>query len=338
MAIIESVAEGKGAKILTALVIGVILALLIHIGLGGSTMVGPLDVVREISKGDTGGEDPLNSIVWRIRFPRACAAALIGLILGGVGAAFQSLLRNPLAEPYVLGVASGAALGGAAWSVLGLTAVAAGLGQVAFAFLGGLLSLSIVLATGRRQSMESILVSGVVIGSMLSAILSMLVLMSGQDSNQLLRWLLGSTSPMFWERVAVLGVCAFVGLPLLWRQGRKLNAFTLGEESASRLGIDVKRVRQSVLGIGTILMGAVVGIAGIIPFLGLAAPHAARRLVGGDARWLIPSSALSGGILLTLADVLAQRMRPGAELPLGAVTALLGAPVLLALMRRNRLA
>jgi iron complex transport system permease protein len=320
-------------SVLAACVVG---AFLLHVSLGGSSQIGPVQILREIGAGDTGGGDATNSIVWRIRLPRACAAGLVGALLASVGAAFQLLFRNPLAEPYVLGVSSGAALGGSLAIVLGFSGTMMGLGQTGMAFAGGLGSLFLVLAFGKKARMETTLLAGVVIGSMLSALLSMILLLSGQDSNVLLRWLLGSTSPMFWERVAVLAIVLAIGLVLLMRTGRLLNAFALGESTAARLGVDVRSLRMQVLIVGSAMTAAAVGTVGIIPFVGLAAPHAARKLLGPDARWNLPASALCGASLLLLADVLAQRLRPGMEIPLGAVTAFLGAPALLFLLRSRQ--
>lgn len=336
MAIILAVPRRRALLILAALACLAFASLLLHISLGGSTQIGPFDLIQQISRGDAGGQDAVNTIVWRIRLPRACAAALVGALLASVGAAFQLLFRNPLAEPYVLGVSSGAALGGSLAVVIGVSAAAAGLGQTALAFLGGIASLLLVMAIGRGRRVETTLLAGVVVGSMLSAVLSMILLMAGRDSNQLLRWLLGSTSPMFWERVALLAIVLAVGLALLLRTSRRLNAFAMGESAALRLGVDAPKLRRQILLVGSAMAAAAVGTVGIIPFVGLAAPHAARRLLGPDARWNLPASALMGASLLLLADVLAQRLRPGIEIPLGAVTAFLGAPALLALLRRRQ--
>lgn len=301
----------------------------------------PAQVVAELFRGDQSGlGTPENAIVWQIRLPRAVAAAFVGGLLGVVGAAFQALFRNPLADPYVLGVSSGAAVGGTAANLLGFGTLAGGLAGAGAAFVAGLLSLWLVVALASRRGrveVSTMLVAGVVVGALLSSMLTLLILASGEDSNRVLRWLLGSLTPMTWGRVALAGVAMIGGGLVLFRQTRRLNAFAVGEASAQRLGVDPARLRRVVLVAGTALAAVAVGVAGVIPFLGLVAPHIARRLVGVDLRPSLPAAAFAGMAILTLADVASQRIVAGSELPVGAVTAVLGAPALLVLLRARSL-
>lgn len=309
----------------------------IAIAVGGSVTIAPSRVWGELWRGDV-GLTPENVILWRIRLPRCVACLLVGAILGAVGSGFQAFFRNPLAEPYVVGVSSGAAVGGTAALILGLASWAGGLGTLALAFAGGLASLGLVLALARRRGVievHTLLLAGVVIGSMLSAALSVMLIAAGQDSGRILRWLLGSMTPMDWQKILVLLVVLAAGMPLMWSQARRLNVVAAGEASARYLGVDHAALRRLVLLAGTAMAAATVGAVGIIPFLGLIAPHIARRLVGADLRWSLPGSALVGAALLILADLMAQRVVPQAELPVGAVTALLGAPLLIGLLRRT---
>lgn len=320
---------------LLGLAVGV--ALLLHIGIGSSLWLSPIQVASEIVAGDQGHEgSTANVVVWQVRLPRALGCLLVGAILGSVGAAFQALFRNPLAEPYVVGVSSGAAVGGSLALVAGIGAAGYGLGGLGLAFLGGMGSLGLVVALARRRGtvdVHTLLVAGVVVGSLLAALLSLVLLAAGQDTNQVLRWLLGSMTPMFWPRILILSLALVMGLLVLVRDTRRLNAFSVGEDTAQRIGVDTSGLKRRVLLSGTAMASIAVGSVGIVGFLGLVAPHLARRTFGIDLRGSLPASAGIGAILLIGADLLAQRAVPGIELPVGAVTALLGAPALLVLLR-----
>lgn len=321
---------------------------LLHIGFGSTALLSPGEVIREIFNGPGGGNTE-SVVVWSIRLPRALACLFTGGILGIVGSAFQALFRNPLAEPYVVGVSSGAAVGGALAEVAGLGSVLWGLGQVGLSFLGGLASLGLVMFLSRRAGVTrtgTLLLSGVVLGSMLSALLSLVLLAAGRDTNQLLRWLLGDATSVTWPKVSILVLGFFICAFALSRIGSGLNAMAIGEETARRLGIETVKLRNVVLILGTAAVAATVGAVGVIGFLGLVAPHIARTIFGVDWRRSLPASLLIGSILLLGADALAQRgipaltealgVTPVTDIPLGVVTALIGAPSLLILLRKTR--
>lgn len=322
-------------------------ALIIHLAAGSSEpgqpfllRMSPMDVLQHLFAGPDGGADadPFHHIVWQIRLPRALACVFVGALLGSVGSAFQALFRNPLAEPYIVGVSSGAAAGGAMALVLGLGAWAFGMGILFFAFLGGAGSLMLVLAiAGRRgrTDVHTLLLSGVVVGAMLASVLSLILYSAGADANQILRWMLGSATPMHWNRVAVLAIVFLAGALVLFPQGKRLNALAVSDETAQRLGVDTKKLKRSVLTAGTAMTAVAVGSVGVIGFLGLVAPHIARRILGIDWRWSMSGAAICGAAILVLADVLAQRVLPGGEVPVGVITAILGAPFLLVLLRRE---
>lgn len=304
---------------------------------GGSSAVTVADVLSEIAKGNT-GDSTANVIIWEVRLPRTLAAILAGAILGAVGAAFQAFFRNPLAEPYVIGVSSGAGLGGTVAVVLGLSQALSMLGTVALAFVGGLLSLWLVVTLAKRHGavqVETLLLAGVVTSAMLSALMTTVLMLGGHDTGRILRWLLGSLTPMFPERLIAMAVALAVGFAVLQAQTRVLNAFSVSEFSSERLGVDPRRLRGSVLVTGTAMVAVAVGSVGIIGFLGLLAPHIARRLVGIDLRWSLAASAFAGSALLLVADLMAQNLHPDYELPVGAVTALIGAPALLWLLKKR---
>jgi iron complex transport system permease protein len=259
-------------------------------------------------------------------------------MLGIVGASFQSLFRNPLAEPYTVGVSSGAAVGGVLSLVLGWSSWFGGLGTMALAVVGGLLSLMLVFGLAQRRGVidvPSLLLGGVVIGSLLAALTTLILYLAGEDTNRVLGWLLGSMTPMLWERVLILSIVLLIGTAILLIQGRKLNAFAIDETVAQHLGINTSRLKWVVLLTGTAMASVCVGAVGIIGFLGLVSPHIARRLLGVDWRMSMPGALMIGPMLLLIADMLSQRVIAGIEIPVGAVTALIGAPFLLVLLRRE---
>ncbi|HVT11212.1 MAG TPA: iron ABC transporter permease [Fimbriimonadaceae bacterium] len=339
----------QAARAITfALIAITLLAFLLHVGYGSTAMLSPLDVARELLHGPTGASRA-NDVVWQVRLERGLACLLIGGILGAVGSAFQALFRNPLADPYIVGVSSGAAIGGVLVELGGLTGFLGGLSQDLAAFAGGILSLGLVMAlAGRRggTNVVTLLLAGVVVGSMLAALLSLAILAAGQDTNHLLRWLMGSTSEARWPSIALLTVALIVGGFVLVRQAKALNAFAIGEETARRLGINTGRLKAVVLVTGTAMTAFAVGTAGIIAFLGLVAPHISRGLLGTDWRRSLAGSMIVGSGLMLLADVLTQRAIPAAtqafgltpvvDLPVGVVTAIIGAPTLLIVLRRTR--
>lgn len=318
--------KGFRARIAAA-ALATVVAFLAHLALGGSLWYPPLEVARALCGQ---GTPETVTVVLDLRFPRALAALGVGLGLGATGAAFQALFRNPLAEPYVVGVSSGAAVGGTLMILLGWAGAA---GTMVGSVAGGVLVLAAVLALARQG--DRVVVAGIVAASALSGLLTVNLVAAGEDSNQILKWLLGSTTPMDHARAATVTVASMVGGLVLWWNGRQLNALKTGEQTAERLGVDVVRATRTVVGVGGTLASLAVGTAGIVGFVGLAAPHISRGLVGHDERKALPVSACLGAFLLLTADVVAQRALPVGELPLGAVTAVLGAPVVYALLRRG---
>ncbi len=313
---------------------GIVAVFLCYLALG-SVGYPILDIAKHLLSGDSGGSDPLNTIVWRIRLPRACACLFIGGTLAAIGSIFQSLFRNPLAEPYVIGVSSGASVGGTLAILFGVTQ---GLLRILSATLGALGSLILVLLIARRRegmNMQSIILGGVVIGSLLSGLTTLNLSLAGQDSGKILFWLLGSATPMYWDRVFILLFGFVVSVIVLIRNSRGLNAFSVSEFMAERQGVDIRRLRWECLSIGSLATGIVVGSAGVIGFVGLVGPHIARRILGNDVRKFGPLACILGSGILLFADLLAQRLKPGTELPLGAVTAIIGAPVLLWLLKQQ---
>lgn len=306
----------------------------VYLGFSGSVALGFSGIVD----GLLGRNELAETVIWQLRLPRLVAGLIAGFGLGAVGAVFQTLLRNPLAEPYVMGVSSGAGVAGALVISFGLGGVLGGSLMSLGGVVGGILTLGLVFGLSgwsKKSDVVRLILSGVVVGSMLASVTTLVLLFGGRDTNVVMRWLLGSLTPMHWERVGVMAVFVGIAFGLAWRQARVLNAFAFSEELAGRLGVDSRRVMIGQLVAGTCAVGAIVGSAGIVGFVGLVAPHLARSLVGPDLRKCLGLSGWLGAGLIVGSDFLAQRIWAGAELPVGAVTAVVGSPLLLVLLRRS---
>jgi iron complex transport system permease protein len=262
---------------------------------------------------------------------------VVGTGLAVAGATFQGLLRNPLADPYVLGTASGAALGAAIAVLIPVRTVLLEFGLLhSLAFLGALLSVTVVYKLSRTSPLSpltSLLLTGYAVGSLLSAGLAMAMYLSGTGLRVIFSYLLGGFDGTNWTRLAVAAPLIIGGSLLILMRARALNGFLLGEEAAANLGVDVKRERTILLALASLVTAAGVAVAGLIGFVGLVVPHLVRLLVGPNARYVLPISALFGASLLAAADVVA-RMLGG--VPVGVVTAVIGAPFFLVLLRRAR--
>jgi iron complex transport system permease protein len=326
-------ARSRSAGLLTllALLVGSIL-----IGLAiGPAEIAPSQVWEAIRPG--GAASPERDIVLVVRLPRVIAAALAGGALAVSGVLFQALLRNPLAEPYLLGVSSGAALGAVVVLSLGF---AVGPAVVGLAALGGaLLAIATVFrvaySTGRLDTRVLIL-AGVVVASFFGAgVMLVLTLSEGRTTRSALLWTMGSFGHASWGMIAALAAYALPAAVAAFALSRHLNALALGEESAAHLGTEVERIKWVSYLIASLLAAAAVSVGGVIGFVGLVVPHAVRLLWGVDHRFLVPMSFLAGGTLLALADALARTVARPLEVPVGVVTALLGVPFFIVLLRRG---
>jgi iron complex transport system permease protein len=275
------------------------------------------------------------TIVFELRLPRVLTAMFVGAALALAGATFQGLLRNPLADPYVLGTASGAALGAAIAFIIPVQFALLGLGLVhVFAFVGALAAVAVVYRISRLgalSSLTSVLLTGYAVGSLLAAGLALTMYVSGNNLRQIFFYMLGSFSLASWPQLLVAVPLIGAGSAIILSRARALNALLLGEQTAAHLGVDVHRERIVLLGAATLVTAASVAISGLIGFVGLVVPHLVRLVVGPNARALLPLSAIYGASFLALADLVARV--PG-ELPVGVVTAIIGAPFFLYLLRR----
>ena len=306
----------------------------------GSRLLSPLDVWRALV-GDASGDPLVRVIVWELRLPRTLLAAMVGAALAMAGASFQALFRNALADPYVIGASSGAALGATLAMTLGWSVGLAGFGPLPLAaFLGalGAVLITLLLAEGagtEAGSVASLLLAGTALGAMLSAAVSFLLVWRDQPWFQVFNWLLGSFSGRTWVQVAVGWPYLAVSAVALWLASRPLDALAGGDAVAQSLGLAVRPARLAVIAAATLAVAVAVAVSGIIGFIGLIAPHAARSLFGAGHRRLLPASGLLGAILLVWADVGARTVLAPVEIPVGIVTALIGGPFFLVLLRRR---
>lgn len=277
------------------------------------------------------------TIVWELRLPRVVAGMAVGAGLACAGTVFQALLRNPMADPYIIGPAAGASLGAVTALLLPVATLGwLGMGLVQLlAFAGGLLTVLVVFAIARGRGgtpVVTLLLSGYAVSSLLSAGVALLIFNSGERLAAVISWLLGSLAGASWPRVGFAAPLIVISFSLLLLRWRRLNALLLGEAHAAHLGVDVEREKRILIGLAALSTSAGVAISGTIGFVGLVVPHLVRLAVGPDHRLLLPASMLYGAGLLVLAD-LGARLAGG--IPVGVVTALIGAPFFLWLLRRS---
>ncbi|WP_050614542.1 FecCD family ABC transporter permease [Bacillus testis] len=289
------------------------------------------------------GEKNMEAIIWNIRFSRVVLAFLVGASLSLAGAAFQGLLRNPLADPYTIGVSSGASFG--AVLVLFLQLPATFLGgylQPAAAIICGLGTLLLVLFISHfslgRLANETIILAGVILSSFMSAFISLLISLSPRDDMvNILNWTMGSVAMRGWSHVQMMAPFFVVGSVLILLHARELNVLALGEQSAQFSGMDVRKKKKVILIGASILTGGAVAVSGAIGFVGLVIPHIVRLLIGANHKYVLPFSLVIGGAYLVAADLLARMIIAPRELPIGVITALIGAPVFAFLLVRQRM-
>lgn len=316
-------------------------AAIVAIGVG-SVAISPAEVLgillQQLGVGiDQTASAGFTAIVLELRLPRILAAILVGASLAVAGGVFQSLLRNPLADPYVLGTSSGAALGAAVAILLPISGAAWELGGVQLAaFVGALAAVGLVwrvagIGSGEER-IASVLLVGYAVASLLAAALSLVMLISGANLRAIFSFLLGGLDGVTWPRLAAAIIPLALATALLSIRGRPLAALLLGDEGALHLGVDVRRERRISVALASLATAAAVALAGLIGFVGLVVPHLVRLVVGPDPRAVLPLSAIGGGLLLLLADSVARTL----GVPVGVITALIGAPFLLWLLHRSR--
>ncbi|UTT63648.1 iron ABC transporter permease [Microcella humidisoli] len=284
--------------------------------------------------------DPIvESTLWVVRFPRILMGLAVGAALAVAGAVMQAVFGNPLAEPGVVGVSSGAALGAATAITIGAS-VLGGPGVALFAFVGGLLATLLVYAVARaggRTEVVTLLLTGIAVNAIAQAGIAFVLFVADTASReQIVFWQLGSLGGSRWDQVALVAVVAAVGITVALLLARRYDLLALGERSARHLGVDVERLRIVSIVLVALLTGAAVAFTGIIAFVGLVVPHLIRMIIGPAHRGLILASAVGGGALLVVADLLTRTLVGGAELPIGMLTSLVGGPFFFWLLYRQR--
>jgi len=290
---------------------------------------------------NAGADATATNILWKIRMPRVVLAGLVGASLAISGAAFQGLLKNPLADPYTLGVSSGASVGAVMTLFFGISIPFLGTYTLpVFSMVGAALTMFLVLGfarlVDRAMRMETIILTGIIFGSFLGSVLSLMIALTGEELRQIIGWLLGSVSMRGWNYITMILPFVVVGSFMLWLNRRELNAMLFGEERAHHLGVNVKRRKFAILIGGSILTGSAVAVSGTIGFVGLVVPHMTRLLWGSDHRHLLTLSFMNGATLLIICDLIARTIISPTELPVGVITAFIGAPVFAFIFYKQR--
>jgi len=283
------------------------------------------------------------TIIFQIRLPRVIGGALVGAALATAGVLFQGLLRNPMADPYIIGTSAGAALGATIAMTLPINLAFLGFGLVpAAAFIGALSTVILVYnlaRVGGKTPIISMLLAGFVVSALLAAVMAFMMSMSdrfGLNLHSVYSFLMGHISVTSWGQIAIIAPLVIGGIIGARFFAFHLNAFSLGEESAAYLGIEIERDKILILALGSLLTAAAVSISGLIGFVGLVVPHAVRLSLGPDHRFLLPASALVGAAFLVIADLLARILLAPVEIPVGVITAIIGAPFFIYLLRHAR--
>lgn len=310
----------------------------------GAITFSPIEVLKVVVNHVTGSQhfavpEMADKIIWQLHIPRMLLGALVGMSLAMAGAALQGLLLNPLADPYMIGVSSGAAVGAGIAVMLGISGALLGLATPLLAFVFALAAVSAVYILARRSGRVSVLsfiLAGVAVGAFMWAALTFIMTVSTRNLETIVFWTMGSLAGVdMWTKVYTLSPFALLGFVFLYAFSRELNIFSLGEESAGYLGIEVESLKKIIIVGVTLITAAAVSVSGTIGFVGLMAPHITRRIVGPDHRVLIPCSALLGAIFMIAADAAARTVMRPSEIPLGVITALIGAPFFLYLLRKT---
>ena len=278
-----------------------------------------------------------SSIFWNLRAPRIVLSVLVGAALSVCGAAYQSVFRNPLTDPYVLGISSGASVGAAVAILLGLEAYMLGVGTCAL--VTGLLTIVVIYriaSIGNRMHTTTLLLTGVCITFLMSAIISFIMVLRQDKMDSIIFWTMGSFASASWTEVAIVAPVVAIGIGIVLYYARDLNLLLAGSETARSLGVEVERVKRVLLLSTTLMVAFCVATCGVIGFVGLVVPHCLRLVLGPDNRRIVPCAIFAGGHFMLLCDTLARTLLMPAELPVGSLTALAGAPLFIYLLYKNK--
>lgn len=331
--------DSRTGPALAVLAGGLVAAVVLGVALG-AVRVAPSELLGALRRALSGQQSGMiDTLVLQVRLPRVVVAALVGAALAGAGTIFQALFRNPLADPYILGISSGAGLGAVVALTLTAQATALRYGVVPLAaFVGAVLTMALVtrLASWRgRLDAASLLLAGVAVSYTLAALTSFVMVFAREQMATVVFWMMGGLSGASWPYVAMIAPMFLVGAIASLAFTRELNLMLLGDERAGHLGVDVRRFKLIALAVASLLTAAAVAVAGLIGFVGLMVPHMVRLTLGPDHRALLPASFLGGAIVLVLADLIARTVLAPVEIPVGIVTALIGGPFFLWLLVRG---
>jgi len=333
--------KGKSKKRLWVLFALLILLLAgVFVALASGSVQIPLTEIPGVLLDSETDHTAWRSILLRLRLPRMFLGFAVGASLGMAGCVFQGLLRNPMADPYIVGISAGAGFGAVLAMLFGLNFVVLGFGSLPFmAFCGALTTVLVVYQLARvggKVPVTSFLLAGVAVGFLLNALMSLLMVAMGRDMHRVFYWLMGTFSGRGFGDLQVIIPYFVLGLGLIVFQLRNLNLLVLGEEAAANLGVDVEKSKVILIIGASLLTASAVAVSGLIGFVGLIVPHIMRLLVGPDHRFLAPLSGLAGGVFLIWGDTLARSLFPPLEIPVGIITALAGGPFFLYLLRRHQ--
>ena len=327
--------------------------LLLCIGISasvGSSSIGIQDIFKlifskvPILKGFVDSSDVkqvYEVIIWKVRLPRILQASLVGGSLAVVGCTFQAVFKNSLADPHILGISSGAALGATIAILSGITMNFLGIGVISICSFAAAIATVIAVynlgSIGGRGSIitTNILLTGTAISTMLSSAISLLMIYNREQLEKVYLWTLGSFSSANWSRVIFLSIISLISISVLFMFGRELNILLTGDETAYSLGVDVSRIKKILIIISTILISSSVSVSGIIGFVGLIVPHCVRLIMGSDHRMLLPISYFGGSIFMIICDTIARTAAQPTEIPVGIITAFFGAPYFIYLLYRS---
>ena len=312
-----------------------LLVLMLAVSMVGIVGFSPAEALRYLWQGFTGNDT--NVIYWNLRLPRIILCVLIGAVLSVSGATYQAVFRNPLTDPYVLGISSGASLGAAVAILLGLEGTPFGVGLMAL----GTALLTVVLiykiaSIGNRMHTATLLLTGVCFTFLATAVVSFLMVINQDKMDRIIFWTMGSFSSVSWSDVLILLPVAVAGIAVVLFHSRDLNLLLVGSETAKSLGVEVEQVKKVLLLATTLMVAFAVSACGVIGFVGLVVPHCIRLVAGSDNRVIIPYSIVFGGIFLLLCDTLSRTVLMPSEIPVGSVTALVGAPMFIYLLYKSK--
>lgn len=285
-------------------------------------------------------EQTHNVIVLKIRLPRILLASLIGIGLSVVGSSMQGMFKNPMADPGILGISTGAALGATLAIVTGMQKLVWGIGIVTIAaFAGALLTTFLIYSiarVGNKIPTITLLLSGVAVSFLFSSMITMLMVFNREQIENIVLWTMGSIAAANWRQVWLLAPIVLTGTVIIMTYARDLNLMATGDETAQSLGVEVEKAKKVLLVVSAVLVGACVSVSGIIGFVGLIIPHMVRLLLGSDHRSVLPFSAVGGALFMVICDTLARNLVPPAEMPVGAITSLFGAPFFIYLLIKSK--